>query len=64
MQKKRYSYVGSANEFNGFGCKFKSFSSFKKMREFAQDESHDGTYYVTAPDITFKYTREQISNWR
>ena len=60
IMKKQYTYIGSEKEFTEGGCKYKTFSSFRKMKEFAADATHDGIYYVSAPNITFKYTRDQV----
>ena len=60
MKNRRYVYVGSSEEFEFGSIKFKTFSNFNEMRKFAKDEKHNGTYTISAPDITFKYKREQI----
>lgn len=52
MKNRRYDYLK--------GTQFKSFTSYKKMKEFAKDENNNGVYYISCPDITFKYSREQI----
>ena len=51
--KKRYVWIGE------YG-KFKCFTSYKKMLDWASDENHDGTYYISCTDVTFKKTREQV----
>ena len=49
---RRYVYLN--------GTQFKSFTSIKKMREWAEEETHDGKYYVSCPNITFTYSKSQI----
>lgn len=49
---RRYSYVG-----NGI---FKVFTSIKKMKVFAQGKENNGKYYISCPNITFTYSREEI----
>lgn len=46
------------------GTEWKPFTSYRKMVEWAEDTAHDGTYYVSAPDITFQYTREQVLGFK
>ena len=41
---------------------FKSFTSYKRMKEFAQTPENDGTYYVSSPSITIKMTQEEVRN--
>lgn len=52
MKNRRYTYIGNDG--------FKTFQSLKQMKEWARDESHDGTYYISAPNITFTKTRQQV----
>jgi len=52
VRKRRYTYIGKDS--------VKTFTSLKQMKEWAMDESHDGTYYISAPDITFTKTRQQV----
>ena len=49
---RRYSYVGADM--------VKTFKNFKQMQEFAKDEAHNGMYYISCTDVTFKKTRETI----
>lgn len=53
--KRRYSWLGN-------GLCFKIFKSYKEMVEWAKDDNHDGTYYISCPNITFKKTRQEILN--
>lgn len=46
------------------GVEFKVFRTFKEMFEYAQDERHDGKYYISCPDITFKYDRNDIITFK
>lgn len=46
------------------GTEFAIFKSLKAMKKHAQLESSTGIYYVSAPDITFKYTRLEVLGWR
>ena len=32
------------------------------MVKWAKDDNHEGTYYISCPNITFKKTRQQILN--
>ena len=52
MKNRRYTYVGD-------DC-VKTFSTFEQMKKWAKDEHHNGTFYISCPDITFKKTRQQI----
>lgn len=31
------------------------------MKEWAKDEAHNGTYYISCPDITFQKSREEVA---
>ena len=53
--KRRYAWIG-----NGDCWRVKTFSSYKEMVEWAKNSEHEGIYYISCPDITFKKTREQI----
>lgn len=53
--EKRYVYLN--------GTQFKSFSSFRKMVEWAKDETHDGSYYISTTAMTFKHNRIQILDY-
>ena len=55
--KRRYFWLG-----NGSCWGFKIFKSYKDMVEWAKDDNHDGTYYISCPNITFKKTRQEILN--
>ena len=55
--KRRYAWIGS-----GDNCRFKSFKSYAEMFSWAKDSKHDGIYYISPPNVTFKKTREQIIN--
>lgn len=37
--------------------KFKTFTSLKKMKIFAANENNNGTYYISYPNMTCKYSR-------
>lgn len=50
--KRRYFYLK--------GTEYKTFSSYRRMAEWAKDEDHDGIYYISCPSITFKHSREEI----
>lgn len=50
--KRRYFYLK--------GTEYKTFSSYRRMAEWAKDEDHDGVYYISCPSITFKHSREEI----
>lgn len=49
---RRYSYVGNGT--------FKVFTSIKKMKIFAQEKENNGKYYISCPNITFTYSRDEI----
>lgn len=51
--KRQYTFIGE----NGG---FKTFTSYRKMKAWAEDPAHEGTYYISAPNITFKKTRLQV----
>ena len=55
--KRRYSWLG-----NGSCWGVKIFKSYNDMVEWAKDDNHDGTYYISCPNITFKKTRQEILN--
>lgn len=40
--------------------KFKTFTSLKKMKIFASDEKNSGTYYISYPNMTCKYSRAEL----
>ena len=50
--ERRYCYVGE-------NC-IKTFTSYKKMLAFAQDESHKGNFYISTPQMTILKTRDQL----
>ena len=52
FSNRRYVYVGNGT--------FKVFTSIKKMKVFAQGKENNGKYYISCPDITFTYSREEI----
>ena len=57
--KRRYVWIG-----NGDSCRFKSFKSYAEMLSWAKDSKHNGIYYISCPNVTFKKTREQIMEER
>ena len=57
--KYRYSFVGNVNPENG-SFLANVFSSRREMLDYAQDEAHEGTYFVSTPMMTFKYTRAEL----
>lgn len=52
---RRYTYLN--------GTEYKTFTSFRKMLEWAKDEAHDGKYYISTPAMTFTHTRTQILDY-
>ena len=52
---KRYTYLN--------GTEHKTFTSFRKMLEWAKDEAHDGKYFIHCPAMTFTHTRTQILDY-
>ena len=42
------------------GNEWRTFFTRKAFTAWAKDPSHDGTYYVSTPQITFKFSRESI----
>lgn len=55
--KRRYAWIGSGNS-----CRFKIFKYYAEMLSWAKDSTHDGIYYISCPNVTFKKTREQMIN--
>lgn len=42
------------------GATFKTFSTRKAFLEWAKDENHNGTYYISYPNMTVTHTRAQV----
>lgn len=53
--KRRYAWIG-----NGYCTCFKTFKSYNEMIAWAIDKRHEGTYYISCQNITFRMSREQI----
>ena len=52
MKNRRYVYVGSLEEFEHGGVKFKTFSNFNAMRKFAEEICLLDQPFVKDPSIT------------
>lgn len=52
MKGIRFDYVDS-------GC-YKHFQTRKAFIEWAQDDAHNGKYYMSYPNMTVTFTREQV----